>query len=75
MRDMLTRDRIQVETAIERGPFVIVGAPQANQIRSLFEGAGVYYRMLVHDFTEDVMFEFDQNTNPVEIQTILDQAE
>jgi hypothetical protein len=75
MRDMLTLDRIQVENSKERGPFVVVGAPQAGQIRELLDGASLDYQMLTHDFTDDVMFEFNQDANPVEIQTILDQTE
>ena len=74
MRDMLTLDRIQIEYA-EQGPFIVVGAPQASSMRQLLNDGGVGFNMLVHSYTDDVMFMLNPDDNMVYVQTLLDQAD
>lgn len=74
MRDLLTLDRIQIEHA-ERGPFIVVGAPQADSIKNLLQSEQVEFNVLAHDYTDDVMFALAPEVNTVFVQTLLDQVE
>ncbi|PKL75087.1 MAG: hypothetical protein CVV27_17190 [Candidatus Melainabacteria bacterium HGW-Melainabacteria-1] len=72
MRDILTLDRIQIEYADMRGPFIVVGAPQANALQDLLSREGFNFQILNHDFTDDVMFDLAPDTEAERLQRLLD---
>ncbi|HEY9841243.1 MAG: hypothetical protein ACAI44_16300 [Candidatus Sericytochromatia bacterium] len=75
MRDMLTRDRIQIEGGRAHAPFILVGAPQATNIRALLQQAQVRFNLRTHAYTDDVMIELDPNADLKAVQRLLDQVD
>lgn len=74
MRDMLTLDRIRIEWNGTGAPFIVVAAPQADQIRQLLQAASLGFTQLRHDYTEDVMFELAPDTDLDRLQVLLDRS-
>lgn len=73
MQDILTLNRIRIESTGNALPFIVVGAPQAMDLRALLTEEGFAFRELAHDFTDDVMFEFDADTDFARLQLLLDK--